>query len=168
MKILVPEYVKNHNLTDQELVFANLMLYLMKRFGRKMRFYFHAEDVKRVLGLIKQTDNFGVRPIEISSADYIDNYLGNIRKSFHIGIINYYTWIVETHNCPNEYMYDNGQLKVCEITIKDQKAIQMYYYLVGRIAGDDIIMKDEKAKIWDTGGAFQGVLAPFFRDYMTI
>ena len=168
MTIKVPAYVLKHNLTDHELVFSSFMGYLGRRGAKHFRFYMYSDDIKHLLGHVKKHKSLD----EMVAEEYrehgamSDEYLENIKKVFHIGMPSYHKWSV-SFNCPDDQWNTNGSLPFADVEITNIEAIKVYYYMIGRVSGNNII-SDEPIKFDDGTARHTTVLAKFFREHFMI
>ena len=141
MKILVPIDAVNNGLSDRELVLCNLMLSFMKDNGRFVRYYIHTGDLKRILGKVNAT--------------FYDTILEGPRKVFTIGILNSYTATIE-YKTSKQNIHKNGSIVTGYEEINDLDAIRLYYYLIGRQTGSQLVEdRPEKQKmLYDTPSMF--------------
>lgn len=163
MKIKVPEYVLKHDLTDQELVFCSFMGYLGRRGAKNVRFYMYSDDIKHILGHVKMQARLPKKTAVEYSAHGGESggELTSIKKVFRIGMVSYHTWSVE-FQAPALAWNQNGSIKYDEVEINDLDAIKIYYYIVGRISGNDI-MEEGEPVLSDKTTNKSTVLAPFFK-----
>lgn len=164
MIIKVPTHVLNENLTDRELVFSALMLFLSRSEGKKWSFNFFSEDVKTILGHFKE--NPGTMKRKDAVKEYalngISDNIGNMAKLFKIGVKNYHTWNVSfPKDLPEDCMYGNGWIKESKVSISDQYAVKVYCYLVGRVSNGTIVSQSEP-KLYDKDDRKTKALHPFF------
>lgn len=163
MKIKVPEYVLKYNLNDRQLVLCSFMGYIASIGGKSVRYHIHSEDVKRILGHVKKhPTNSTKSTIEYRTFEHQDCYI-DLQKIFRIGMLNYHTYRLEMINY-EEHINRNGSLKFASATIQDRGAINVYYYLIGRVTGDTNIISNKEASLYDESGRSISVLEPFFYD----
>ena len=170
MKIKVPTYCTANNLTDHELVFCNLMLFLAVSSGWKgYRYYMWSDDIKHILGItIPHPSRSAITAISLSN---IAPQFTRLKKLFKIGTFNNPQWFVQfPDSLPDEMIAANGHLLKTEVEITDMEAIKVYYYLAGRLSGtEQIINSDIKRIDPDLATPIKSsVLHSFYKDHMMI
>lgn len=170
MTIKVPTYVLKYGFNDHELVFSAFMLYLLAKENKHTKFYMWSDDIKRILGHTKKTNNKRLRRPVVEEYRERDGlamgYLERVLKAFEIGFVDYHTWSVR-YIPHTEYEFRNGNIHNTDIEITDQKAINIYYYLVGRINGQNIIEKG-RPKLGDNIAIKSTVVVPFFKKHFEL
>lgn len=162
MILKVPTYTLNQELNDNEKVFCALMLFLSRAEGKKYRYHFYAEDIKYMLGHLKEKQ--GILGVEEYSLASIDIKLGKLRELFDISVLNYHTWGVSfPKDIPYEYMSSSGWIKWTEVVITDPFAIKVWCYLVGR-ASNGPIASEYAGKLYDKDSRKEKALHPFFHN----
>ena len=168
MNIKVPAYALKHNLTDHELVFCSFMGYLGRRGAKNVRFYMYSDDIKHLLGHVKPHKSLN----EMVAEEYREQgamsvaYLEGITKVFKIGMPSYHTWSVD-FNMPETEWNRNGSIPYADAKITDIEAIKIYYYMVGRVSGNDIF-SDKPLYFEEETSRHTTVLAKFFREHVMI
>ena len=170
MKIKVPTYCTAHNLTDRELVFANLMLFFAVQSGWKnYRYYMWSDDIKHILGI---TTNHPRRQALTSlSITNIAPQFDMLKKVFRIGSFNHPQWFVQFPDyLPDDMSAANGALLKTEVEITDIEAIKVYYYLAGRLSGTETIIDKGRNQIdpRDATPDKSSVLHRFYREHLMI
>ena len=170
MKIKVPTYCAAHNLTDRELVFANLMLFIAVQSGWKdYRYYMWSDDIKHILGI---TTNHPRRQALTSlSITNIAPEFSGLKKVFQLGTFNNPQWFVQFPNfLPDDMTAANGSLLKTEVEITDIEAIKVYYYLAGRLSGTETIIDTGRNEIEprDATPDKSSVLHRFYREHLMI
>ena len=170
MKITVPTYVTQQQLTDRELVFCNLMLFFAVQSGWKhYRYYMWSDDIKHILGIT--VPHKSRRAVTSSSISNIAPEFSGLKKVFQLGTFNNPQWFVQFPEfiC-NEYTARNGALLKTEVEITDIEAIKVYYYLAGRLSGTETIVDTGRNEI-DPREATpdkSSVLHRFYREHLMI
>ena len=163
MVIKVPEIALKYNLTDNELVFTALMLFLSRTEGKKTTFNFYSDDVKTILGHLvpgKETSRRPFIPEEYGRGSY--ERLDNLRKIFNVGMKNHQTWsFAFKKSISYEYLTEQGYIKAEETVITDHTAIKTYCYIVGLVSNGTIVSK-KKAHLYDTHDKKQKNMHTFF------
>ena len=168
MKIKVPAFTLQEELTDNEKVFCAFIAYLSVNYSMNdIRYFMYADDIKHILGHTHKHKSKN----RVVSSDYKNqnwsNELGTIRKLFKIGFINTQTYAVEVRKPDDKYLARNGKYILKETFIKDINAIKCYYYLVGRLSGTEEIVNDG-VKIEDKYTHQTTVLERCFQDNFMI
>lgn len=169
MKIKVPEYVLKYNLTDHELVFCSFMGWAGRRGAKKVRWYMYSDDIKHILGHVKEHKSFN----KLSASEYnaatspeAMEKLKNIKQVFNIGMLGFHTYTVD-FNAPEDAWNKNGSIRYTEVEINSLDAIKIYYYLVGRISSNEELIQDG-TKIENEHARKTTVLAKFFDEHFMI
>ena len=143
MKIKVPAYTLEHNMTDNEKVFCAFMGFISSNYSvNHVRYFMYSDDIKHILAHTKEHKSKN----RVSTLDYKNQNwtkeLDTIREVFNIGFINSHTWSVEFKTAEPKYISRNGKYILKETDIEDLNAIKCYYYLVGRLSGTEQIIDD--------------------------
>ena len=143
MKIKVPAYTLEHDMTDNEKVFCALMAFISSNYSvNHVRYFMYADDIKHILGHTKKHKSKDrLVTLEYKNQNWGEQ-LNTIRKLFKIGFISTQTWSVEFRRAKPEYISRNGKYILEENDIKDLDAIKVYYYLVGRLSGTEEIINE--------------------------
>lgn len=125
MQIKVPISAINKGYDDSYLVFIHFMYKLMRKEGRDTHFYFFTKDVKKILG--EMSDSAGSRMQK------------RLSPLFKVALINAstvrLTWDVDA----NKTATQGTAIAVEEVEIKEQRALNFYFYLLGRILDPTLI-----------------------------
>ena len=125
MKIKIPREFQDYHLTDGQKIFAAVLQLCIHREGRNTEFFFHASDIRKMIGSKFQSfDNILFMPF-IDRFD-IGRYTDNI-WSFQI----------------KGKRYQHGPTWIWA-DLKGDYAKQLYYYLMGRLSPWDRTVKPHR------------------------
>lgn len=141
MIIKVPQIALNKGLTDNEMVLSALMLFLSRTEGKKSTFNFYSDDIKILLGHIKETTRSarGAMPPEEYGRHAAETKLERLRKVLKVGILNHQTWSISFGDLDDKYLHGNGWIKEAEAVITDPIAVKTYCFLVGKLSNGSIV-----------------------------
>ena len=119
---------------DNYMVFFNFMNKLLKTEGKRTHFYFYAKDVKKILNI--QKDNHATK------------IQTELKPFFDVAILN--TWTVRiTWNGDKRNEIGHGIVHTKLYDIKDTRALNMFFYLLGRMQDPTIV--DDKPILYEEG-----------------
>ena len=160
MKITVPLLAKEYKLNDREMVFAHMIFYQLKKWGKNTVFYMHGDDVRRLL--------------DKSGASVGDGHLEGIRKVLRVAVLDRMTFRIGYLHDRRQISQGNGAMLPCTVEINDINAIKLYYYILGRVTGSDITTEtDDNFKFFEGENTYskQGasrIVDRFYRKDLTI
>tara|TARA_R110000822_G_scaffold301033_1_gene424659 strand:- start:1338 stop:1844 length:507 start_codon:yes stop_codon:yes gene_type:complete len=168
MKIKVPTYVLEHELTDHEKLFCGVMTFFASTEGWvKARYYMYSNDVKHILGHTRPHKKFPRLSAEEYKSNEYGSQLNNIEKLFRIGFFTTQRWGIEFIDPGFQYKAANGQLLQSEIEITDIEVIKLYYYIMGRMSGTESII-NKGISIESEADVSTRALHRFFEDHAMI
>lgn len=127
MKILLPVAFEGRELTDRQLVFAELVYRMRNLFGSYHYYRMYANDVKIILGNQDVFSPERFRPPFEGLIDFID--------------VDSRTWYIKP-------VWNAKLGKAIPFELSDDKAIKTYCYLLGRTVNDRF--EDKRSKVFDT------------------
>ena len=133
MVLKVPCKATRIGLNERYLVFTDLMHKLIRKHGKRTTFYFFAKDVKKILG---ESDDPHMHVLQ-----------SKLKPLYDVGIVNPFTLRV-TWNNGREEEIGTGVIKTEEYELQDQQAMNMYFYLLGRMC-DDSLVTDTPPHLYD-------------------
>lgn len=125
MKIKVPSTALEANLTDREMIFVNLILQFLLNGDIKAtevkvdtEFYFYLDDIKKIIGR--------------HHADVNGPAFAELRKvlQFKSSIRDKYAVTLKSPKM-NRRGIHAGSIHMCDWTLTNQTAINLYFYLIG-------------------------------------
>jgi len=130
MTIYVPKYTENYNLNDHQKVFLAFLVFLEREAGHDKEFMFYSTDVKRITG------SEAVPHIGRNQA------MVELLKVINISTYNSHNWGISFKQELKTLVKHGeacGNLLQCSTEITDESAIRIFFYLMGKVTGGNII-----------------------------